>query len=122
MALPEEHKPVVTPLPAPAPTDFMDEGQWEVLWALLDGASASIAPASSNPDKTTQISVSDAELEEALAVLANPKFKQSPLKDVVRTFLAHRPSQDPAFREDLTRTLSISPQRHQLAKAIGSLK
>ncbi|KAI9166899.1 Long-chain-alcohol oxidase FAO2 [Paramyrothecium foliicola] len=121
MALSLEHKPVLTPLPpAPSP-DFLSDVQCEVLWALLDGALASIASASSITDKSSQIAVPDADLDNALRTLAGALSEQAPPYTTIKKFLSYRPSEDPGFREDVIRTLSMSAQRQQLAQALGSL-
>ncbi|KAH7170548.1 hypothetical protein EDB81DRAFT_635537 [Dactylonectria macrodidyma] len=104
--------PILTALPTPPPGDFLNETQWRVLYALLDGAFPSITSASGLADKDGQIILPDDELdhvlENALASLAGPATKQN-----LQKFLEERPSEDLRFRENVLRTLSVSPQYQQ---------
>lgn len=120
MALPQEHAPVHTPLPAPPSKDWMDDAGWELLYALFDGCLPSIAPASASKDKTSSITLSDAEFNKALDE-ASKTLVDSPDKEALTAFLQYRPSENPKFREDALRTLSATPQRGQLAKVMGIL-
>jgi hypothetical protein len=120
MALPDDHVPVVTPLPEPPSSDFLTETQWEVLYAILDGALPSIVAESSIADDATQVALPDADFEEVLALAARPEV-DAPTPEVLAAYLADRPSLGPAFREDVLTTLATSPQRQKLAGLLGFL-
>ncbi|KEY67148.1 hypothetical protein S7711_03009 [Stachybotrys chartarum IBT 7711] len=120
MALPDDHVPVITPLPEPPSSDFFTETQWEVLHAILDGALPSIVAESSIADDATQVALPDADFEKVLALAARPEV-DAPTPEVLAAYLADRPSLDPAFREDVLTTLATSPQRQKLAGLLGFL-
>jgi hypothetical protein len=105
-------EPVPTTLPAPPPDDFLNPSQWDILYALLDGALPSITSTSALKDKDTQISLPDEELhrvvEESLASLTGPATKQNLLQ-----LIQARPINDTRFRDNVLRKLSRSPPEHQ---------
>lgn len=104
--------PVATALPDAPPDDFLNPTQWRVVYALLDGALPSIASKSALKDKDGQIILPNYELdrvlEDALASLAGPATKRNLLE-----FLEERPSNDARFRENVLRTLSLTPPEQQ---------
>lgn len=104
--------PVPTALPDAPPDDFLNPTQWRVVYALLDGALPSIASKSALKDKDGQIILPDDELdrvlEDALASLAGPATQRN-----LREFLEERPSEDARFRENVLRTLSLTPPDQQ---------
>ncbi|KAG6004888.1 hypothetical protein E4U21_000664 [Claviceps maximensis] len=114
--------PKPSPIPDPPPRDFMNEAQWETLYALLDGFLPSITSTSSSSvqDKNGSITLSDSEFEtlidECASALSNP-----PSRERIKEYLEFRPSQDAKFREDCLRSLTFVPQRGQLAKVLKLL-
>ncbi|KAH6896981.1 hypothetical protein B0T10DRAFT_556827 [Thelonectria olida] len=108
----QESGPVPTTLPAPPPDDFLNPSQWNILYALLDGAVPSITSASALKDKDSQISLPDQELhrllEDSIASLTSPATKQNLLQ-----LIEARPINDARFRDNVLRKLSRSPPEHQ---------
>ncbi|KAK4074791.1 CAZyme family AA3 [Trichoderma aggressivum f. europaeum] len=120
MATPVPQAPVAVPLPPTPSSDFMTEAQWDILWALLDGAMPSYVPASAVTDKETQVAIPDAEFDGIVDGITN-SLDGAPGKEEIAEFLAFRPVDHPPFRDDCIRNLAASPAKEKLAKAIGLL-
>ncbi|KAM0465238.1 hypothetical protein ACHAPV_002236 [Trichoderma viride] len=120
MAEPLIKAPVPVTLPPPPPTDFMAADQWETLWAILDGVLPSYAPASAITDKHSQIAIPDDEFN-GLVDKVRSSLDGAPSREEIAEFLAFRPSEHPAFRQDCIRGLGISPARAKLAGVLGTL-
>lgn len=118
MDLAQEHKPVNTPLPPPPSTDFLTDAQWEIFYALLDGVLPAYASASSATGDVAQISVNDDEFEHVLAK-ASRSLLAPPNREALSDFFKSRPLDDPKFKDDIQRTLAISPKRAELAKFLS---
>jgi hypothetical protein len=111
--------PIATALPDAPPTDFFSPIQWDVFFALVDGVLPSITSESDVTDDQDQIQLPDHEVNavldrsaEALAVPAT--------RDNIRAFLRDRPVNDARFKDNLMRTLAISPP-DQLKRLAGLL-
>ncbi|EEU46044.1 uncharacterized protein NECHADRAFT_37686 [Fusarium vanettenii 77-13-4] len=114
MTVPQPHlqAPVATALPELPPDDFFSPTQWSVFFALMDGAVPSITSKSAATDDQGQIQLPDDEFDDtvnrALEPLAAPATG-----DNIRAFLEDRPILDPRFKENLLRTLALSPPSQQ---------
>jgi hypothetical protein len=120
MAEPLMKAPVPVTLPPAPSTDFMNADQWETLWAILDGVLPSYVPASAVTDKDTQIAIPDDEFN-GLIDKVRSSLDGAPSREEITEFLAYRPSEQPAFREDCIRGLGVSPARAKLAGVLGTL-
>lgn len=104
--------PVPTSLPDSPGDHPFTSAQWDILYALLDGALPSITSTSAVKDKNAQISLPDEEfdrlLETSLASLAGPATKQA-----LQQLLQDRSIDDARFRDNVLRTLSLSPPEHR---------
>ncbi|UKZ80749.1 hypothetical protein TrVFT333_008513 [Trichoderma virens FT-333] len=120
MATPALQAPVAVPLPPTPSTDFMTEDQWDVLWALLDGAMPSYVPASAVTDKERQVAIPDAEFDRLVQDITS-SLDGAPSREEITEFLAFRLVDHPPFRDDCIRNLAASPAIAKLAKALGSL-
>ncbi|PNY27877.1 Long-chain-alcohol oxidase FAO2 [Tolypocladium capitatum] len=120
MGLSLQRAPVATPLPDPPSGDFMSTAQWETFFALLDGVLPSITSAAASTDASKLALPKDA-FEKALDRAAR-SLQEPPGEDVLKAYLEYRPTEDGAFRTDVVRTLSIAPQRRQLAKVLDLLR
>ncbi|UKZ54968.1 hypothetical protein TrVGV298_008783 [Trichoderma virens] len=120
MATPALQAPVAVPLPPTPSTDFMTEDQWDVLWALLDGAMPSYVPASAVTDKERQVAIPDAEFDRLVEDITS-SLDGAPSREEITEFLAFRLVDHPPFRDDCIRNLAASPAIAKLAKALGSL-
>lgn len=120
MTVPQPHllAPVATALPELPPDDFFSPAQWSVFFALVDGAVPSITSKPAATDDQGQIQLSDDEFDDtvnrALEPLAAPATG-----DNIRAFLENRPIMDPRFKENLLRTLALSPPSQQ--RRLGGL-
>ncbi|KAF4968041.1 hypothetical protein FSARC_4509 [Fusarium sarcochroum] len=104
--------PVATALPDAPPDDFFTPTQWDVLFALVDGALPSIASKSAVTDEQGQIQLPDTEFDNVLD--RSVKSLSAPAtKDNVRAFLAERPAHDARFKDNLMRTLAITSPTQQ---------
>lgn len=112
MALPQEHAPIATPLPDPPADDFLDTVQWDVLKALIDAVIPSVVAESTLKDDATQVSLPDHDFDQELDI-AIKSMLAPPSRDVLRSYLESRPSQDPRFTDNLVRTLALSPPSQQ---------
>lgn len=120
MATPAPQAPVAVPLPPTPSSDFMTEAQWDILWALLDGALPSYVPASAVTDKETQVAIPDAEFDSIVDGITS-SLDGAPSREEIAEFLAFRPVDHAPFRDDCIRNLAASPAKDKLAKALGSL-
>lgn len=127
----EDHQaqaPVPAPLPPPPNGDFMTELQWDVFYALLDGAMPGITSQSAQSTKAhpdhDRIALSDEEferlLEQATQALPVPVAtdEPAPTRDDLRTFLEYRPVADALVRQDCLVVLGRSTQRAKLAQVL----
>lgn len=121
MEHPEEHKPVATPMPQLPSADFMSQDQWDIFYALMDGALPSITSQSAMMDKTRQISLPDDEYEKVLERAAKV-MPAGTDRDALKAFLGHRMTEDPLLRKDCLRMLNGAPQKAQLAKVLELMK
>lgn len=112
MAAQQDTTYTITPLPDPPRADFFDEAQWSILNALVDAVLPSITAKSSIADEFGQVAVDDHEFTRTLR-LASQSSQGSVTEDAFRTFLAHRPSQDPEFADSFLRTLALVPPSQQ---------
>ncbi|KAH7329231.1 hypothetical protein B0I35DRAFT_473849 [Stachybotrys elegans] len=118
MAASHGHTLVATPLPEVPADDFMNQTQWDVLFALLDGALPALATADAATDESEQVLLAQREFKSALELAASWQLDvRTP--EALMAYLASRPSQSPDFRDDVVRTLAMSPQKDKLAKALG---
>ncbi|EMT65475.1 hypothetical protein NOF04DRAFT_10755 [Fusarium oxysporum II5] len=111
--------PIATALPDAPPNDFFSPIQWDVFFALVDGVLPSITSESDVTDDQGQIQLPDHEvnavLDRSAEALAAPATR-----DNIRAFLRDRPVNDARFRDNLMRTLAISPP-DQLKRLAGLL-
>lgn len=116
---PHPQAPIATALPNAPPTDFFSPVQWDVFFALVDGVLPSITSESDVTDDQAQIQLPDhqvnAVLDRSTEALAAPATR-----DNIRAFLRDRPVNDARFRDNLMRTLAISPP-DQLKRLAGLL-
>ncbi|KAH6610304.1 long chain fatty alcohol oxidase [Trichoderma cornu-damae] len=120
MAVSALRAPVAVPLPPPPSDDFMTRGQWDTLWALLDGVLPSYAPASAVTDRGAQIAIPDDEFHRLVDRIAG-SLDNAPSREDMVEFLAFRPSAYPPFRDDCVRNLALSPAKAKLAGVLGTL-
>lgn len=117
MTVPQPHLlvPVPTALPGIPPDDFFSPTQWSVFFALMDGAVPSITSKSAATDDQGQIQLHDHEFDDAVS-RALERLAAPATGDNIRAFLEDRPIMDPRFKENLLRTLALSPpsQRRRL--------
>ncbi|KAL7937714.1 hypothetical protein V8C35DRAFT_186952 [Trichoderma chlorosporum] len=113
--------PQAVALPPLPSLDFFTVGQWDVLWALLDGALPSYVPESAVTDSERQVAIPDAEFDRLVETITS-SLDGAPSREEIAEFLAFRPVDNPLFREDCIRNLAASPARAKLAKALGSLE
>ncbi|KAF4991407.1 hypothetical protein FDECE_14049 [Fusarium decemcellulare] len=115
---PHPQAPVPTALAEAPPDDFFSQTQWSVLFALIDGVFPSITSNSAATHDRDQIQLPDSDLDNVLDratdALAAPATRAN-----IRAFLEHRPTQDDRFKENLLRTLALSPPSQQ--KRLGGL-
>lgn len=121
MGLPQNHKPVATPVPDPPSGDFLSKAQWDTLWALLDACLPAIVSSASpctDPGERLVLDHDDFErtLDRAASSLRGP-----PTRDELKTFLEYRPSQNANFRTDCLSSLAVAPQRAQVANVLSLL-
>ncbi|KAH6963805.1 hypothetical protein DER45DRAFT_123402 [Fusarium avenaceum] len=118
MTVPQPQAPIATALPDAPPQDFFTPIQWDVLFAIVDGVLPSITSESTVTDEHAQIQLPDHELDDILQ--RSVKSLASPAtKDNIRAFLQDRPVDDARFRDNLVRTLALSPPAQQ--KRLASL-
>ena len=121
MVLPEGHKPVVTMLPPLPSSDFLDQAQWDTLFAMLDGFFPSIGSASAaDADESTQILMKDADFAGLLDQTSQSMVTLSNREALV-SYFSHRPADQQAFRESCVRTLASSHGLDGLRKALDTL-
>ena len=114
--------PTPTALPPPPAGDFFDEAQWAVLFSLADAIIPAIVPASAVADNQTQRGIDDAELDSAAARVKST-MATPPSPELLKAYLADRPSTDPAFVNGLRRLVSAlpTPSRKQLGLVLTAL-
>ena len=109
---PPPQRPVATALPDAPPFDFFTPTQWDVLFALVDGVLPSITSESTVTDDQGQIQLPDHEIDNVLD--SSTKSLAAPAtRDNIRAFLQERPAYDARFRDNLMRTLALSPPAQQ---------
>jgi hypothetical protein len=112
MTVPQPQAPVATALPDAPLQDFFTPTQWDVLFALVDGALPSITSESAVTDEHGQIQLPDHEIDDILRrsvkSLAAPATQEN-----IRAFLKDRPANDARFRDNLVRTLALTPPAQQ---------
>lgn len=119
MHLPQEHKPVATPLSDLPADNFLSPAQRETLYALLDGCLPSISPAAS-PANASKLVLAMDEFEKAVDGAAEALLGP-PTKEKVRAYLEYRPTEYPNFRNDCLQTLANTPQTRALGRALNLL-
>lgn len=118
--------PLQAPWPSPLSADFMSERQWEVYYALLDGAMPAFTSQSeAGAQVGDRIVLPDAEFERVLdqAVEALPKNATDleTSRDDLRAFLEYRIAADAHIRQDSLAVLFRSSQRDALGTVLKLL-
>ena len=115
--------PIPTGLSSLVSTDFWDEAQWSVLFAIMEAVMPAVASQSTIKDKHNQIRITDAEFEDVYKRLAKTVV-DPPSKDALRVFLAERCMDDPEYVETCKRMLSSFPpeKNEQLGSVLKVLK
>lgn len=116
-----ELAPIETRLPQSPSGDFMTPDQWEVFYALVDGALPAITSKSKAADDGFQIALPDDEFDELLKQAAKG-LPDGQVTDDLVDFFASRLSTDPGIRDDCLRMLSRSPAKAKLAGVMGMMK
>ncbi|KAF4996091.1 hypothetical protein FGRMN_4684 [Fusarium graminum] len=112
MTVPQPLAPVATALQDAPPQDFFTPTQWDVLFALVDGALPSITSESAVTDEQGQIQLPDDDFDDILR--RSTKALAAPAtQDNIRAFLRDRPAHDDRFRDNLMRTLALTPPAQQ---------
>lgn len=134
----EANGPDLVPWPSSPAGDFMSESQWEVFYALLDGAMPGFIShtrfqtRSKTHTQTSaggRIVLPDGEFEEILdqAVQALPKAQAGTetnfvtARDELGQFFEYQPAEDPRIRADSLSVLVRSGQRERLAQVLHLL-
>ena len=121
MATTAELMPTETRLPQSPPGDFMTPDQWEVFYALVDGALPAITSKSKAAGDGRQIVLPDDEFEELLKQAAKGLPDGQTTEDLA-DFFASRLAAEPGLRDDCLRMLAASPARSKLAGVMGMMK
>jgi hypothetical protein len=97
--------PLATPLPD-GPTELpFSELQWTTLLAIMDTVIPSIRTEATTNNKTTQLTISDAEYNQTVHHLKQTLIN-SPDSETLDAYLDEKPSGNPRFQALLQRTLS----------------
>ena len=114
--------PMVPELPNLPPTDFFSETQWNVLFALMDGALPALTLESEVRDEHKQSAISEAQFRDALA-LARDQMVEPPSEELLKKYLEDMPSSYPGFVVGIQRTLSNVPDaaKKQLGAVLYAL-
>ena len=115
-------KPMVPELPDLPPTDFWNETQWNVLFALMDAAVPALTLESEVKDEHKQLAISEAQFRDALA-LARDQMVEPPSEELLKKYLEDMPSSHPGFIVGIKRTLSNVPDvsKKQLGAVLYAL-
>lgn len=115
--------PAPTGLSTLPPTDFWDEKQWDVLFALLEAVMPAVAPQSTIKDEHNQIRIPDAKFD-AIFKRLSERVVDAPSKEALRAFLGKRCTADPEFVETCKRMLCSFPpsKNEQLGGILNILK
>ncbi|KAF2396408.1 long-chain fatty alcohol dehydrogenase [Trichodelitschia bisporula] len=111
-----------SPLPPVGPLDPLSEDNWRTLLAFADAVIPSIRPASTSGSTSNIKALPQAEYATVLAATEANAAPEG--KSIVKQFLEERPSDNPAFKEQLYRWLAhYTPpdQRKQLALGLAAL-
>jgi hypothetical protein len=104
--------PSPPPLPDVPATDFWNETQWAVYFALIDAAVPSVASESSLENGASQLRISDQEFTQAYTQL-QASLLDPPSPEDLKAFLAERPVDDPMFIRNNQRTVCTLPSSEQ---------
>lgn len=115
-------KPVLTRMPALPPSDFLTPVQWEVFYALMDGALPGFTSKSRAPQlgETHHVALPDDEFDKILDE-ASQFLPEGQTRDDLADFLAARPASEQALRDDCLRTLDVSPGKNKLGPVMDML-
>ncbi len=114
--------PLVPELPDLPPTDFFNETQWAVLFALMDATLPALTLESEVRDEHKQSAISEAQFRDALA-LARGQMVEPPSEELLKKYLEDMPSSYPGFVVGIKRTLANVPDagRKQLGAVLYAL-
>lgn len=116
-------KPLAVPLPALPSGDWMTKDQWEILYALMDGALPGYTSKSKAAQllKSEHVTIPDDEFE-VMIEKATEMLPKGQTREDLERFLAENPVKGNECREDALRTLSFSPSKEKLGPAMSLLK
>jgi hypothetical protein len=119
MATTIETAPLSAPVPVELPdaVEFLGEGHWSVLMALMDTVIPAIRIQDSAQDAKDQdiatLYLPSGEYSEATTKLRNAATPLNPPSETLKAYLAERPSDNPAFAQVLKSVLSNIPPTKQ---------